>query len=87
MTQPDTSTRYLDSQQILKAHDEHWDKFRWRYRQDEKRLEAEAYRQLVEQLVAEVNAYRATNQKLEHVFKALGINPREHKAWAEKCDD
>lgn len=81
-----TSSRYLEPQQILNAFDEHWDKFRWRYRQDEQRLEAEAYRQLVETLSAELKSMRHVNEKLEHVFKAVGIDPREHKAWVEKVE-
>lgn len=80
------NNRYLQPGQILNAFDEHWKLFEWRLRDAKDRMEVTAYRQLIEQLTHEVNSTKHLNAKLEHVFKTIGIDPREQKSWAEKID-
>lgn len=71
----------IEQQQILAAFDEHMDKFKWRMRETESAIEVEAYRQLVDSLSSKANNLSHQIERMEAVFKALNINPREHIAW------
>lgn len=83
----DPNQKYIEAPQILKAFDEHMDKFMWRIRDLQESVEIEAYRQLVDSLTYELNKARNVKNKLEYVFKCLGIDPRETPHWATKGPD
>lgn len=81
-------SEFNNRQQILDAFDEHWEKFSqhfdWRIQKTKDSIQMEAHRQLVNSLQHKVSMQANIIRKMEAVFSAVNINPREHALWSKQ---
>lgn len=73
-----------EQQQIVGAYEAHMQKFEIYLRDTTERLTNEAWRQALEKVSHNYVMEKHLRQKYEQIFKAVGVNPREHPLWVAR---